>query len=716
MDTDGDTEGSTSALTAASLPQPMRYIQAPSTVPLGQAFNASVVTTSAGLVHASDMNPYQWGGEGLSVSSASGALAKLTCTWSGFHTIEVTATALPASAPLTAQVYCSPPLCEGSPENCPGVKLLPEQALACPKTNLLVRRRTNQECESEIQPIPGVSGSWLGGFLLDAPDSAQAVQERFCSYSWSGLPTQPPVPPSSAVDWQWDCPRIAAQGSSNELNAALAAYGQAELDTIQWKSNPTDDAPVRIAVVDTAAHLWKGPDNNPHGKAVGMLAFDTACADQKNCKVAVENYLGLPLYREQRGEGPAIVRRDPLHGGSFGAQGDLIRAIYRAIDAAPNVRTVLNLSLGYEAHELQDSLLPTRGDFANRSVLAALRYARCNGVLILAAAANGPVPAEPGQTPGFPARWTGLSALSKAECLARFGVARYSGDSPGPLLYAVSGLDFAARPLLTTRGAGLSAIAALGFEVVRRLPNGSYTRRMTGTSMATAAVSGIAASLWSRVPSLSPDALMLALYAQGSPTSIAPDFAPYPASSPDNPYKEVRGITRCSIAKAFPDLADCVYHDLIPDPSVPGGTVPTLPASSPEQSASEPGASTPGVRPEDLPWLFPQPTPEPGCGACRISLSQLSLAFRFSFPLSSVNNMRLLARSSTSLTQLAFAANLVPIISTEEIIAAGVPAPQIAPFNVSLDDSFAHVSAAELSYQISVDDKLVDVTESVLIE
>jgi hypothetical protein len=714
-DSDFVKEGSKSALTAAAPPQPVQFIQVPSAVPLGQTFSARVVSTIPGTALPSNTDSYHWSGEGVSVVTASGALATLACNWSGYHTIEASAPLLRGSPPLTAQVYCRPSLCEGAPEQCPGVRISAERPQDCPKTNLLVRIYNNQECASELRPPAGNSGSWVGGFLLDAPDSIQPMQGRFCSYSWSGLPAQTPVPPR-AVEWQWDCPRVAAaQSSSGAMNAALAAHGQAKLDTIHWKSNPADEVPVRIAVVDTAANLWEDPDNSPHGKAVGALAHDTACAGQANCKIAVENYLGLPLYRDQNGNGPAVVRRDILRGGSFGAHRDLVRAILDAIDAAPNVRTVLNLSLAYQAEGINESLLPARSDFANRVVLAALRYARCYGTLILAAAGNGPVPADPSQTPGFPARWTGIPALSRAECLARFGVARYSSDTPGPLLYAVSGLDFAARPLLTTRGAGQSAIAALGFEAVRRQPNGSYTRRLTGTSLATAAVSGIAASLWSRVPTLSPDALMLALYAQGSPTAISPDFAPYRASAT---YDEVRNITRCSIASAFPDLADCVHQEPTSDPSVPDGTLPALAAGSPEQPASEPGTITPGLRPEDLPWLFPQPPGEPSCGACGLAFRRLNLAFRPSFQLSLVQNMRLLGRSSTSVgfAPVGIAANLTDSSDTDEVLVAGIPEPQLEPFSVTLDESFDNVSAAELAYQYSVAGAVLDVTESVLIE
>ncbi|HKO46372.1 MAG TPA: S8/S53 family peptidase [Polyangiaceae bacterium] len=718
VDADRRSEAITRGQRAAPTPECGDFtIVAPSSVPLGRAFDASISNLSLQPPRPGEAYRYHWGGEALSVSSASGSSASLACTWSGSHALEVTVSKLDCSTTRTTRVYCSPPLCGDSPATCPGVRVAQEDALACPKSNVLVRVRPGQPCASEMRLNGSAGGAWVEGTLIEARDSNDDLGSSFCSYSWRGLTTQPPVPPASreGVDWQWDCPRIGAHGGSDDMNEALANHGRAALGTIQWKPSPAGEVPVRIAVVDTAAHLWSDPDNNPHGKAVGALALDTACEGVTNCNVQAENFLGLAVYREARPGGGSIVRRDRQHGGWFGGHGDLARAIRAAVDAAPDARTVLNLSIAYEAPELASTLQPAATDFSNRIVLAALHYARCHGALILAAAGNGPVPADPEQTAGFPARWTSLPALSKAECAHRFGVARV-GDSPRPLLYAVSGLDFAAQSLLTTRGRGQSAIAALGFAAVRPLPNGSYTRRLTGTSMATATVSGIAASLWSHNGSLSADALVSALYNASPTTAISPDIELSPAGSGDSPFNTVRRITRCSIATAFPALADCVALPT-PQAAVPAGTLPTLPAGSAEQTATKPEELRP-VRRHAPPWLFPQPPGDPSCGRCSLAFRRLDLAFRSSFPVNSINNMQLLARSGASLglARVANFANVTSELSSDELIAAAVPSPQVDPFSVILDESFDNASAAELSYQFDVDDITVEATESVLIE
>ncbi|HET7540377.1 MAG TPA: S8/S53 family peptidase [Polyangiaceae bacterium] len=748
-----DADGETAALTRAAIlaPVPIKpTVTAPSTAVLGSTFTASVTPYLAG-----SLSSYHWGGEGVSVISEGASSATLSCTWPGFHTIEAS---VGSAAPLTAQIYCSSPLCDGKP--CPGVKVLPKEALDCPQTDVLIRVNENESC-------PETTPGWVGGPLIKtphvsddsgAPGTNDAKKpalftplDRFCSYSWNGRPEQfadhpPPAPHSQrSSDLVWDCPRIAAHTTpttvepllepvrtTDGLNAVLAARGRAELGSIEWTPpmatppatpatptspattatpiiTPATPATVTIAVVDTAASSWSDPDNNPHGKAVGVLARDTACGDQTNCGVQLKNYLGMPLRREPISTGGAFIRRDVQHGGSFGAHAHLVRAIVAAVDEERDEanaqqrdpRLVLNLSLAYES-ELPSTLVPAADDFENRVVLEALYYARCNGALILAAAGNGPVPAKAGQLPGLPARWTGLPALDQTECNKRFGVARFSAGT-GPLVYAVSGLDFAAQPLLTTRGAGQSTIAALGYMAVREDPGGGYTRRLTGTSISTATLSGIVASVWSHAL-LNPDLIMDALYAKGVPTSIASDFAPFGKSS-----TPVHRITRCTIADAFPGLASCVADPPTPDAALPPGTLPELP-EGPEQPPFE--SVSAAVSPWKYPWIEPQPSGEPVCGACSLGSRTLSLALRLS-SLNSVNYMRLLARKAAGAS---FTGGYASRDDGEDLLIADIPNLQTDPFSVPLDDSFTDIVSAELSYQIMVDRTPVDETESVLIQ
>jgi subtilisin family serine protease len=667
------------------------------TATVGEPFRANVEGAPGGA-------SYDWDGTGLSIE-AHGSAAILRCKWVGRHTLTLD-TNIPGCETRTAVIACKPSACQGpSGSSCSGIRVSKQTPLLCPHSNVLLEAPSKDSCPEEIR---GQGGKWVGGALLRAPYAASDPRPYLCSYFWDAPPDNGPdtgVLPADRETWDWDCARVAAHGQYTAMNAALAEFGRTQLGSIEWSSNLLP-APVRIAVVDTAANRWNDPDNNPHGKAVGALALDTACPDPADCNVSVENYLGLPLYRDHTPNGDPVIRRDVLHGGAFGAPGDVARAIVAAIDASPATHTVLNLSLAYESPELPPSLLPLRRDYGNRIMLAALRYARCRGALILAAAGNGPVPAEAGQLPGLPARWAGLPALSAQECHDRFDIVPNAVDD-GPLLYPVSGLDFAAQPLLTTRGGGQAVLAALGFAAVREEPDGGFTRRLTGTSVATAAVSGIAALLWSHAGQLSPDGVMQELYAGSPDTNIEPDFLPFqPAASPLS-FRTVRHITRCSIAA--PERATCTSLGT-PVSALPAGTLPPL---SNDTAPEEAGPSAPlqgGISPWTFPHVLPQPPEDPGCGTCTWKLlpRRLDLGLRSSFPTSSIPTMQLVAKTKSVLAARAMAL----MAETDEVTSvATVPTPA---FSVSLSEDLSP-SSAELTYQKQVDSVTVNLAESVVI-
>ncbi|HEY8943177.1 MAG TPA: S8/S53 family peptidase [Polyangiaceae bacterium] len=650
---------------------------------------------------------YVWEAEGLYLTSE-GPNAQVQCAYGGSQTLSVTVNTSNGSCTRTAQVYCKPPRCRGlSPGECPGVRHT--KPSECPQTTVLIAVEKKDFCELRIG---GQGGHWIGGWLLQAPHSPNDSRPHFCGYHWEGLPGNAPdtsILPDGA--WQWDCPRITTHGDQAVINRNLAALGRSHLGTIAWTPSATVQAQTRIAVIDTAAGVWRDADINPHGKAVGALALDTACPDPTNCGVSVENFLGLPLYRDENSNGEPVLRRDVAHGGSFGAHGDLVRAILAAVDAAPGVHTVLNLSLAYEA-ELPSSLRPAREDFANRVVLEALRYARCRGALILAAAGNGPVPANPAHAAGLPARWTALRAPTVSECLSRFGIVVPGGSGATgtePLLYAVSAIDFATQPLLTTRGAGQSVLTALGFAVVREDPSGGYTRMLTGSSMATGTISGIAAALWARASALSPDEVIRDLYDFSEPLPwIQADLHPYSASSPPF-FDSVRRITRCSIANSNPDLASCEKLPQVvaalPPNTIPELVNPILVPWGPEQSRPV------GLSAWNVPWVIPQPPGPPDCGTCSWRLGRgLDFSFLPSSYASTAQSVRVYANvTSTAL------ASFGPAASSEtppSVVAEFTP--EDAPFSVPLEEVSA--SAAELSYQVELDGLTVDGTDSVILE
>ncbi|MDQ2644195.1 MAG: S8/S53 family peptidase [Myxococcota bacterium] len=584
------------------------------------------------------------------------------------------------------------------------------KVLECPKTNVLLRVPYTTACAEEY---PGHDGSWIGGAVTRAQEGVEAPRPRFCSYYWDAPRIQPDtsvLPGEEGRAWQWDCARVGAHGAREDMYAALSAHGKHLLgDGFKWTTNT--EKPVRVAVIDTAAGTWSDRDNNPHGKAVGTLVRDTACLDPTSCKVQVENYLGLPLIRVMNTPGRVVIRQDLVRGGAFGSHGDLARAIVRAVadNPTPNepTPTVINLSVAYDSDELLATGEPDPNDFENAVVLEALEYARCHDALILAAAGNGRVPAIDEQKPALPARWTGRRALDAATCSARYNVT--PAVSGGPLLYAVSGVDFAAKPLLNTRGAGQSMLTALGFAVVREDPDGGFTRILSGSSMATATVSGLAAALWSHAPAgTTGDAIIRELYDVSEGIAAAADFAPYQPSNTKF-FNSARRLTRCSIANSSFGVAQCTA--VAPVTTVPDSVVPDLPEDAVDGTKVDDYAPEPGIYPLDFPWLRPQPEGEPGCTSCsiKLALNRIDLILRSGFSVKS-NTLRLLAKKSN-------VAGIASLTSGETLDVVADFATESAPYTVDLSPAeLGTTTAAELSYQILVDGVTVDLSESVLLE
>src|SRR5262245_46765290 len=115
-DVDDSAEHLTGALSLSrdpvAIPVPTFTLQVSITiVSLGSSFTANVVRNVPSPRVPVDADQFDWGGEGLSLTGTNGPLATLSCTWAGFHTLEVTSKNQPKFTQLTQQIYCSPPLC-----------------------------------------------------------------------------------------------------------------------------------------------------------------------------------------------------------------------------------------------------------------------------------------------------------------------------------------------------------------------------------------------------------------------------------------------------------------------------------------------------------------------------------------------------------------------------------------------------------------------------
>lgn len=587
---------------------------------------------------------FDFDGAGVRFDKPTESSTRVECAWMGLHDVTVKVTAKTPksvcedSAVVTVDCMPNPPAVSDADQGV-AVSIEDPTQLSCPLTDVVAR--TSGACPLTLGNA--ARGTWAGEALVDDPDQSEATM--YCAYSWEGTTSQPPdtaLLDAAFADWQPDCPNVALSGSLRKLNRALIEKSRAQLGVVQLGNNVARK-PVNVAVVDTQSSDWHSGDVNPHGAAVGAVVHDTACPDSTDCPIGLRYYLAMPMSVRAaptaKNASRVVVTRDFSHGGNFGPRRRLARAILdvvRDMDES-EARTIINLSLGWDQTEVNNG---------TRAVLESLKRARCKGALIFAAAGNGTVPASD-QGPIYPAGWTTLAAPQPDAC-ARRGYAESASNSTGPLLFAVSGLGFDQQPLMTTRGDGQATLAALGFAAVRDDGLGGYTQSLTGSSMATAAVSGIAALQWSLDSSLTPLELVKALV-DGSPTlvgsngeTIHSDFQPYGYTS-----SEVRRLTRCSVQ--YPSGSSCAIGDSsatllanIPNP------VTAVPASESEEAVV---FSQPSVDPAAVPWVYPTPDPEPACTVCRFQMSNRLFwaELRPTIDLASLSSIRLVRQSGETL-------------------------------------------------------------------
>lgn len=184
-----------------------------------------------------------------------------------------------------------------------------------------------------------------------------------------------------------------------------------------------------------------------------------------------------------------------------------------------------------------------------RAVLDALHYAACHGALVVAAAGNDPGYEDTPSGPMLPAAWERLPAPSEAACKAWFGddaVKALAAPKTGyaPLVHAVGGVDDRDHPIPGSRARAmprLVAPAALAAAYPEDPADAGYARLCapgadapsafvcdrtavrTGTSVAAAVTSAIAAVVWAHHPAWSGHDVMAALYAGGMSLGEKPD-------------------------------------------------------------------------------------------------------------------------------------------------------------------------------------------------
>lgn len=412
---------------------------------------------------------------------------------------------------------------------CPPERATPTSEL-CPPTRQIAHLPDAEGCP----PAPG----WVVDELFTGESTPKAMH-NYCRYLWAGEGKPTPLPPAIAAKASSDCRMFVQSPLAAELGPS---YQQAFLAGVQALPDPSvlgPGFPVDIAVIDTApADTVAGQAD--HGPAIAAIvaAVASGCMRQSgSCQRSVATVLGLP---QVVGQGA-----NPQQGGYFGYQSDLAQGIFAAIEGWTNRdhRMILNLSVGWEPNVGQASA-------AIAAVEHALQLARCQGALVVAASGNQP-PSSCVEQPTGPGAWASQSALTIRECQALMpespAIAPQAGTQQ-PLVYAATPLDWQDRNLLDFRPGSNASLATLGFAAYVEVadPSGRSTIAygpLSGSSVATATVCGIAALVWSNFPKLTADEVMDILHDSGTPRTL--DGQPVLADFALTGKTEQRVVTAC---------------------------------------------------------------------------------------------------------------------------------------------------------------------------
>lgn len=418
------------------------------------------------------------------------------------------------------------------------VELSNPDSAACDEVSWLSYTEATRSCSDG----PPSSAGYLRGeplFDLPAPGSNDpfAALRGYCRHTW--VPGTSATPPSSAFTFEpsarfeRECYVAGSQGNQAQLTAAdvtaMEAAFDHQLNAPRWPSQTQLTGRVRLAVLDDSTQGGLTSLTTPHGAAMANLIRRLACPDAAHCAATIKSYLALPVRAGQRQSSV----------GRYGNGADVARSLVQAlrdfeVSPAGDTRLVVNMSLGWRREDLWTPIPDPRTGrrmviprLTDRAAAAAVELLASRGVLLIAAAGNqgasnnlldDPVPL-------YPAAW---------EAMRKPGGIGYE-----PMVHAIGAVDGRDQPLEVMRAQALPRLVApgafgvaetqvvlvprpgLGWTLETQLRGG-----FSGTSVAAAAASAVAATVWSLRPDLSASQVMSTVYLAGArlPTSVRPDF------------------------------------------------------------------------------------------------------------------------------------------------------------------------------------------------
>lgn len=385
--------------------------------------------------------------------------------------------------------------------------------------------------------------------------------ERFCVYEparpGERLPEMPrTLVGTGLVRLDQDCAAISPAADPGQLEADTWRLMEAQfLEEVGWNDSIAQAVAagadgehdkvrprVRLAFLDTQPTGTGVPTNRGrslHGFAMAHLADRLLCEPGRACAVKITTQLAMPI-EQFDAKDPEKSVRNYKDGGRWGMQTDLATAIRAEVDGwlgeDPELRLVLNLSLAWDPDLFGglDERSIAEINAGTQAVYWALRYAHGHRALVVAAAGNHRNGPKQSAGPFLPAAWESEEPKF-AGC----------GEAPGgPLLYAAAGVQASGWPLANARKGGIPPRVAYADHVAvachgASKPIGTYT----GSSVAAAVVSSIAAAVWAQNPDLGSREVMEHLESTGEELELVADFGDGGSSTVGS--RRVRQVSLC---------------------------------------------------------------------------------------------------------------------------------------------------------------------------
>ncbi len=451
---------------------------------------------------------------------------------------------------------------------------LRREGVPCPEVDGWEKKDWLQESFESVNPKSGRVILNEVGYqkALEDPLLQKLGLDRFCVYNRLSTSAEfPPQLPAGLVKALPDRMAMVAAGPVElDLSQTLAGHfliqsGKrlpADLQNLQTDAelvHLSGPPSVRLVFLDTqpdgeGVPVYNADLPSRHGYTLANLAQQLVCSDLQgstaagdpsHCAAAIATGLALPHTKFE----PDGLPSEPLaanHGGDLGLVDELAVAIVKAVwhwrASNSKQHLILNLSLGWDSELLDelDERSVSRLEPSTQLVYGALRFARQNNVLVIAAAGNRQGGSKASYWPLLPAAW---------ELRRPWFFPFLFWHKP---VYAVGGADSQGLPLPNSRLGGTPRRVAYGDHSVTEtgdlnLP-AVYT---TGTSVSTAVVSSIAAVVWHLRPELRPAQLMRLISRSGDLLARRADFYALKGIWPSELAPHARRLSLCqAVAQA----------------------------------------------------------------------------------------------------------------------------------------------------------------------